>query len=220
MKLQRDFFNRNTVIVAQELLGKYLVRRVVENRTASPKNPKSDFHYPVAKIIRAKIIETEAYCGSDDLACHASKGITPRTKVMFGPPGHAYVYLIYGMYHCLNIVTEKEGYPSAVLIRGCELVKSEARNPKYETISNFKNSNLGFVSNFDIRISNLNLDGPGKLCRGLKKDKRLNDANICLNKELWVEDGEEIPNNKIKRSKRIGVDYAGKWKDKLWRFYL
>src|SRR3989344_7227500 len=103
MKLNREFFNRNTVVVARELLGKYLVRKIG------------------SKIVRAKITETEAYCGPRDLACHASRGMTPRTKVMFGPPGRAYIYLIYGMYHCLNIVTEKEGYPAAVLIRGCEL---------------------------------------------------------------------------------------------------
>src|SRR3989338_6779978 len=109
MKLKRIFFNRNTVTVAKDLLGKYLVRRIGR------------------KIIAAKITETEAYCGQNDLACHASKGITPRTKVMFGPPGHAYIYLIYGMYHCLNIVTEKEGYPSAVLIRGCELANGPGK---------------------------------------------------------------------------------------------
>ena len=169
MKLKRNFFNRDTVIVAQELLGKHLVRKIGN------------------KIVRVKITETEAYCGPTDLACHASKGMTPRTKVMFGLPGHAYIYLIYGMYHCLNIVTEKEGYPAAVLIRGVELE---------------------------------GMDGPGKLCRGFKIDTRFNEADICLSKELWVEDGEEIPKNKIRKSKRIGVEYAGKWKDKLWRFSL
>lgn len=155
--------------MARELLGKYLVRKIG------------------SKIVRAKITETEAYCGPHDLACHASKGMTPRTKVMFGPPGHAYIYLIYGMYHCLNIVTEKEGNPSAVLIRGLELD---------------------------------GMDGPGKLCRGLKIDKTLNGIDICGSRYLWIENGAKVPKNKIKKSKRIGVDYAGKWKDKLWRFYL
>lgn len=169
MRLKRKFFNRDTLIVAQELLGKCLVRKAGN------------------KIIRAKITETEAYCGPNDLACHASKGMTPRTKVMFGPPGHAYIYLIYGMYHCLNIVTEKDGYPAAVLIRGVELD---------------------------------GMNGPGKLCRGLNVDKTLNGMDICAGKELWLEDGEKIPPRRIKRSKRIGVGYAGKWKDKLWRFYI
>src|SRR3989344_3571341 len=121
MKLNREFFNRNTVVVARELLGKYLVRRVVENRAALPNGQKPDFHYPVERVIRAKITETEAYCGPNDLACHASRGMTPRTKVMFGPPGRAYIYLIYGMHHCLNIVTEKERWPAAVLIRAAEI---------------------------------------------------------------------------------------------------
>lgn len=177
MRLKREFFNRNTVIVAKELLGKFLVRKIGN------------------KIIKSKIIETEAYCGTKDLACHASKGsawpagrLTPRTKVMFGPPGHAYIYMIYGMYHCLNFVTEKEGNPSAVLVRGVE-----------------------------------SLNGPGKLCRELKIDKKLNDADIVLSHELWVESASRRMEKrpiKIKKAKRIGVDYAGKWKDKLWRFYV
>ena len=166
MKLKRKFFNRNTVIVAQELLGKYLVRRVG------------------GKVIATRITETEAYCGRNDLACHASKGLTERTRIMFGPPARAYIYLIYGMYHCLNVVTEKEGYPAAVLIRGCELA-----------------------------------NGPGKLCRELKINKKLNGIDLCGSKELWFEDRVERP-AKINKGNRIGVDYAGKWKDKLWRFYI
>ena len=184
MQLKRKFFNRDTVIVARELLGKYLVRKVRN------------------KVIRAKITETEAYCGPNDLACHASKGMTPRTKVMFGPPGHAYIYLIYGMYHCLNIVTEKEGYPAAVLIRTAEIL-----NPKSEFLNKSK-------------IPNPKLSGPGILCRELKIDKTLNGMDICAGKGLWLEDGEKIPRSRIKKSKRIGVEYAGKWKDKLWRFSL
>lgn len=166
----RKFFNQPTVKVAQELLGKFLVRKVGK------------------KIIKAKIIETEAYCGISDLACHASRGLTERTKVMLGPAGFFYVYLIYGMYHCLNIVTEKAGNPSAVLIRAldCE-----------------------------------NCDGPGKLCRKLKIDRNFNGINLTKSNLLWVEDdGIGIKQYQIKKGKRIGVDYAGKWKDKLWRFWL
>ena len=173
MRLKRNFFNRDTLIVARELLGKYLVRKI---------GPK---------IIRAKITETEAYCGPNDLANHASKGMTPRNKVMFGSPGHTYIYLVYGMYHCLNIVTEKKGYPAAVLIRGVELD---------------------------------GMNGPGKICRGLKIDKTLNGIDVSFDKRLWLESASwrrrNIPKNKIKKSKRIGVDYAGKWKDKPWRFTL
>lgn len=173
-RLGKGFFNRDTIIVAQDLLGKYLVRKIGD------------------KTVRAEIVETEAYCGPKDLASHASKGLTPRTKIMFGLPGYAYVYLIYGMYYCLNIVTEKEGYPAAVLIRAVKIP--------------------------DMEIKTLN--GPGKLCRELKIDKNLNGENICLSEGLWLEAGEKIPVKFIKKSKRIGVDYAGKWKDKLWRFLL
>ncbi|MDP3792601.1 MAG: DNA-3-methyladenine glycosylase [bacterium] len=190
MKLKRDFYNRSTLIVARELLGKYLCRKMGN------------------KIVRVKITETEAYCGIKDKACHASKGLTPRTKIMFGPSGHAYVYMIYGIYFCLNFVTEEEGNPSAVLIRKASI--------KYK-VSSIK----------DKRFPNspliLKLDGPGKLCRELKINKKLNEIDICKSKELWIESVSRQTKEKnpiIKRGKRIGVDYAGKWKDKLWRFYV
>ena len=184
MRLKRKFFDRSTVVVARNLLGKYLCRRISD------------------RTVRVKITETEAYCGSSDLACHASKGLTPRTKIMFGRAGHAYVYMIYGMYHCLNVVTGKEGYPSAVLIRAAEIQNSKIKNKNYN--SKFKN-----------------LRGPGILCRELKINRELNGADICSSKELWVEDPiEKIKPSQIKKGKRIGVDYAGKWKDKLWRFYI
>lgn len=176
------------MIVAKELLGKYLCRRIN------------------GKVLRARIMETEAYCGQKDLACHASKGLTERTKVMFGPPGRAYVYLIYGMHHCFNIVTREEGCPEAVLIRGAVV------NQK----SNIKNQN-------DKSKFKIFLNGPGKLCRALKIDRNLNEIDVCKSKALWFESAvwrrEEKP-LRIKRSKRKGVDYAGKWKDKLWRFYV
>jgi DNA-3-methyladenine glycosylase len=168
-KLTRTFFNRPTLKVAKELLGKFLVRKVG------------------GKVIRAMITETEAYCGPKDLACHASKGRTKRTEVMFGPAGHAYVYLIYGMYYCLNIVTEDEGYPAAVLIRAVDAT---------------------------------GVNGPGKLCRFFKIDKAFNGEDLIKSKRLWVEEGIKIKRGQIKRSKRIGVDYAGEYKDKLWRFFL
>ncbi|MFN7088519.1 MAG: DNA-3-methyladenine glycosylase [Candidatus Paceibacteria bacterium] len=182
MRLKTDFFNRDTVTVARDLLGKYLCRRIG------------------GKIIRAKIIETEAYCGQRDLACHASKGLTKRTKVMFGPPGHAYVYLIYGMYHCFNVVTREKGQAEAVLIRAAIIQNAEIKNQNNPKFKFF-------------------LDGPGKLCRTLKIDDSFNSVDLCKSKEIWLEDRGEKP-TKIKRGKRIGVDYAGKWKDKLWRFYL
>src|SRR5579872_7060191 len=101
-KLTREFYNRDTVIVAKELLGKFLIHQSAG----------------IKRI--GRIVEVEAYLGPHDLAAHSAKGRTKRTEVMFGAPGHAYVYLIYGMYHCLNIVTEKEGHASAVLLRALE----------------------------------------------------------------------------------------------------
>ena len=224
MKLNRKFFNRNTVLVSQELLGKILVRKI--GPSASSRQ---------ATIIKAKIIETEAYCGTKDLACHASKGLTERTKVMFGPPGHSYIYMIYGMYHCLNIVTEKEGNPSAVLIRGVELYRGPA--PHYPRrvrsadlhATEIPLSATDFVRPMEpspntgvpTRATPTPLNGPGKLCRELKIDRNLNAVDLTKSDLLWIEDDEiKIKKSQIKKGKRIGVDYAGKWKDKLWRFYL
>src|SRR4029079_14121722 len=105
-KLPRTFYDRETIVVAKELLGKYLVHKI----------------NGIEKI--GKIVEVEAYLGPHDLAAHSSKGLTKRTQVMFGPPGHSYVYLIYGMYYCVNAVTEKEGHASAVLLRALEPIKN------------------------------------------------------------------------------------------------
>ncbi|OGM99554.1 MAG: 3-methyladenine DNA glycosylase [Candidatus Yanofskybacteria bacterium RIFCSPHIGHO2_01_FULL_41_27] len=180
MRLSKKFYNRKTLTVARELLGKYLVRRMGR------------------KTIVGMITETEAYCGSRDLASHASKGMTPRTKTMFGPPGRAYVYMIYGMYYCLNVVTEKDGYPAAVLIRGAEIGTSDKTQE-----------------------TSKKLNGPGKVCREFNIDKKLNGVDICRSREIWIENrNENIKPSHIKRGKRIGVDYAGKWKDKLWRFSI
>jgi DNA-3-methyladenine glycosylase len=136
------------------------------------------------------IIEVEAYVGSEDKACHASKGRTRRTDVMFGPAGIAYVYLIYGMYHCLNVVTEREEFPAAVLIRAIEL---------------------------DGKL----IDGPGRLCRALQIDRNLNRADLTIRESLWFEDrGALVKRGNIEAHPRIGVDYAGAWAKKPWRFRL
>ncbi|MEX1063943.1 MAG: DNA-3-methyladenine glycosylase [Candidatus Paceibacterota bacterium] len=157
--------------VARELVGKFLVRKIN------------------GKTISGMITESEAYCGPHDKACHAHKGRTKRTEVMFGPPGHAYVYLIYGMHNCLNVVTEKKDYPAAVLIRGVKMEDS--------------------------------LNGPGKVCRGFRIDRGLSGEDITKSQNLWLEDrGAEFKPTHIKRSKRIGIDYAEEYTDKLWRFYL
>lgn len=117
MKLAREFYERSPVIVAKELLGKYLIRTNYEESNR------------IITKIEGKIIETEAYLGEKDLASHASKGRTKRTELMFGPPGYAYIYLIYGMYYCLNVVTDKENIASAVLFRGVEVDKRIINGP-------------------------------------------------------------------------------------------
>ena len=170
--LPRIYFNRPTLTVARSLIGKYLIREIDD------------------RILAGKIIEVEAYVGSQDKACHASKGRTQRTEVMFAPSGVAYVYLIYGMYHCLNVVTEREEFPSAVLIRAIEL-----------------NGEL--------------IDGPGRLCRALQIDRSLNRVDLTIGESLWFEDrGILVRKGDVGAHPRIGVDYAGAWAKKLWRFRL
>jgi len=170
--LPRIYFNRPTVTVARSLIGKYVVREID------------------GRILAGKILEVEAYVGPQDKACHASKGRTQRTEVLFGPPGVAYVYLIYGMYHCLNVVTEREEFPSAVLIRAIE-------------------------------IDGELIDGPGRLCRALQIDRRLNRVNLTTGESLWFEDrGALVERGNVKAHTRIGVDYAGEWAKKAWRFRL
>jgi len=165
--LGKNFFNRDTKLVAQELIGKYLVRKVN------------------GKIISAMITETEAYDGFQDKASHAHKGQTPRTSIMFGHPGHFYVYLCYGMYYMLNISTREHGYPAAVLIRGVE-----------------------------------GANGPGKLTKLLKIDRKLNGSEVAKSSGLWLED-RGVKGLKITKTPRIGVNYAGPvWTAKKWRFVL
>ena len=138
-----------------------------------------------------RIVEVEAYLGPHDLAAHSAKGLTQRTKPMFGPPGHAYVYLIYGMYHCMNVVTQPEGVASAVLLRALEPVEHlEGRT-----------------------------QGPGLLCRAMHIDKRLN-AHDLLSDDFYVADDGYPRKLSIVKRPRIGVDYAGHWAKRLLRFYI
>ncbi|MFA5358351.1 MAG: DNA-3-methyladenine glycosylase [Patescibacteria group bacterium] len=184
--ITKSFFNRDTKKVAQELLGKFLIREYND------------------KYYIGIITETEAYCGPNDLASHASRGKTPRTEIMFGPPGHIYIYLIYGMYYCLNIVTEKNNYPAAVLIRSIQAFKP------IKVISssiNFKN-----LKPLDYKITN----GPGKLCKYFYIDKNLNKKSLAV-PYLWIKDSN-IKVKKIKKLPRIGVDYAGCYAKKPWRY--
>ncbi|HNX89621.1 MAG TPA: DNA-3-methyladenine glycosylase [Paludibacteraceae bacterium] len=163
-KLDENFFRRDAVVVACELLGKTLVRFHDDGTTC-----------------RYRITATEAYLGGDDLACHASKGRTPRTEVMFHGGGKIYVYLIYGMYWMLNIVTGVEDHPQAVLICGLNEVK-----------------------------------GSGRVGKLLKIDKSFYGEDLTGSTRIWLEDSETYTNYIYKP--RVGVDYAGEWKDKLWRF--
>lgn len=170
--LSKRYFNRPTLTVARSLVGKYLVR---ENGKGT---------------VSGKIVEVEAYVGCEDKACHASKGRTTRTEVLFGPPGMSYVYLIYGMYHMLNVVTERMEFPAAVLIRAIE-VDGEL------------------------------IDGPGKLCRALEIDQSLNRLDMTNGRSLWFEDrGVRVFSKQVGTFPRIGVDYAGVWAKKPWRFRL
>ena len=180
-KLRREFYNRPTLKVAEELLGKYLV---VNKRD---------------KILSGKIVETEAYIGSDDPACHASRGMTLRNRVMFGPPGYAYIYFTYGMYHCLNLVTEKEGFPAAVLIRAIEPDQGVELMMRRRGTKSIKNLT----------------SGPGKLCQALGLDRSLNGEDLC-SKKIWVED-RGVKGGKIKSSSRVGINQG---KNKKWRFYI
>ena len=168
--LPADFYDRPSLVVARSLLGHYLVRETHKG------------------LLAGRIIEVEAYVGPRDRACHASKGRTRRTEVMFGPPGRAYVYLIYGMYHCLNVVTERLDYPAAVLIRAVEhesrLIDGPGRLCRF----------------FDIDRS-LN-------CHDLTNGHAL----------WIEDRGERISRRHIKAFPRIGVGYAGPWAAKPWRF--
>ena len=172
-KLPREFYNRETTAVARELLGLHLVYRSQN----------------IERI--GKIVEVEAYLGEHDLAAHSSKGLTKRTAVMFGQPGFAYVYLIYGMYHCFNVVTESVGVGAAVLIRAIEP-----------------------ILNITDRAS-----GPGLLCKAMKIDRQCN-AHDLLSDNLFITGKDTESPHHIIETPRIGVQYAKEWAVKPLRFYI
>ncbi|MFZ0828705.1 MAG: DNA-3-methyladenine glycosylase [Verrucomicrobiia bacterium] len=172
-KLPRSFYDRDTITVARELLGKWLVH----------------IAHGVERI--GRIVEVEAYLGPHDLAAHSARGLTERTKVMFGPPGHAYVYFIYGMHHCMNVVTEREGQASAVLLRALEPVKHVPGRT----------------------------GGPGLLCRAMQIDRRLN-AHDLLSDNFFIAAPPPTGPVMIVKRPRVGVDYARHWARRHLRFYL
>jgi len=172
-KLPREFYNRDTIVVARELLGHYIVHR----------------SQCIERI--GKIVEVEAYLGQHDLASHSSKGLTKRTAPMFGLPGYAYVYLIYGMYNCFNVVTESVGIGAAVLIRAIEP-----------------------IANITERTQ-----GPGLLCKAMMINRCFN-AHDLLSDELFITDADYEAPEHIIATPRIGVHYAKEWAIKPLRFYI
>jgi DNA-3-methyladenine glycosylase len=185
-RLPRKFFSRPALQVARELLGTRLVRLEDGGRTAGI------------------IVEAEAYSGEEDLGCHASAGYTPRTRVMYGPPGHAYVYFTYGMHWMLNFVVEAEGFPAAVLIRaivpteGLERMATRRAGRRGEEWTN----------------------GPGKICQAMAINKALNGADLCVPRaELFVEYGESISDSSVTIGPRVGLySVPEPWKSIPWRF--
>lgn len=170
-KIGHSFYQRDAKKLAQDLIGSILVRCVR------------------GREYKARIVETEAYAGPQDLASHSSKGRTKRTEVMFGPAGHAYVYLVYGMYEMFNIVAGRTGSGQAVLIRAAE------------PLGGWK----------------ADLSGPGKLTRAFHITRSVNGLDLTGDTLYLVVYPNRRP--RTRRAKRIGVEYAGEWKDKLLRFY-
>ena len=169
--LPHSFYERPARVVARALLGKVLVHGARAGR----------------------IVETEAYVGAHDLACHAARGKTPRTRILWGPPGRAYVYFVYGMHWCFNAVTELEGRPGAVLVRGLEP-----------------------LAGFDGPVR---LDGPARLCRALHITGAENGADLVTS-ALRILDAPAVPGREVERGPRIGVDYAKEWADRPLRFWV
>lgn len=184
MRLEREFYTRDTLTVAKELLGKVLVHETPDG------------------VYKGKIVETEAYCGTKDKAAHAYSGIpTKRTQVQFNQGGYAYVYMIYGIYFCLNIVTEQEGVPECVLIRALEPVSGISlmeRNRKTQKLKNL-------------------CSGPGKLCQAMEIGRKENGKDLCQGR-FYIEKMEKEETFSINQSPRVGIDYAEEARTFPWRF--
>ena len=189
MRLSHDFFSKDTLAVARLLLGRPLVHCFDGHRLAG------------------RIVEVEAYIGEEDKGCHASVGRTQRNEVMFGPPGHAYVYFTYGMHWMFNVVTEPEGFPAAVLIRALEPAEG-----------------IGIMARNRHGHNGVNLcSGPAKLTQALGITRALNGADLCVRRgaELWIEDSPPVPDADMATSPRIGLNNTPEpWKSILWRFYI
>jgi DNA-3-methyladenine glycosylase len=182
-RLERPFFARDTVSVARALLGQRLVR-VVDGARLS-----------------GLICEVEAYAGPDDAASHAYRR-TPRSAIMYGPPGHAYVYFIYGMYFCLNAVTEADGHPGAVLLRA--ILPLDGIETMRERRPGVRDSQLS--------------DGPGKLCTALGISAAQNGLDLCTSEELFLETGAAVPDAAVTVTPRVGVRGDAGAVSRPWRF--
>jgi DNA-3-methyladenine glycosylase len=191
-KLSREFYSRDTETVAKELLGKILIHEVDGKRFSG------------------KIVETEAYLGIKDKAAHSYGGRrTPRVEVMYGKAGFSYVFIIYGMYYCFNVVTQKEEIPEAVLVRALEPIENLdiiANNRFKKDYNDLTKTQIKSLTN-----------GPGKLCDALRINKTLNGEDLCDNRLYIVDNDEEF---NIVTDKRIGIDYAEEARDYLLRFYI
>lgn len=172
-RLPESFYRRETLAVARDLLGRELCRRG-----------------PDGSVARGRIVEVEAYDGPEDRASHAFRGPTARNRPMFEAGGRAYVYLVYGVHYCFNVVTGEAGYPAAVLVRAASIP-----------------SRPGAAS------------GPGRLARAFGIDRTLDGASLS-GREIWLEPGEAPPRGRVLSTPRIGVDYAGEWAGKPYRFVV
>jgi DNA-3-methyladenine glycosylase len=190
MILERKFYERDPLVVAKELLGKILVHETPEGITSG------------------MIVETEAYLGPEDKASHAyGNRRTGRTEIQFGPKGHAYVYLIYGMYYCFNVISGTiPGKPEAVFFRSIEPLEGIKLMKKRRPAAKGKITNL--------------TNGPSRLCMAMCITKKQNGTDLCLPPFYIKDDGVRVADGDIVQAARIGVDYADEWKTMLWRFYI
>ena len=172
-RLRNEFYTRPTLEVARDLLGCRLCRRLDSGQ-----------------VLRGRVVEVEAYDGPKDRASHAHRGRTERNAAMFRSGGIAYVYLVYGVHHCLNVVAGEEGYPAAILLRATE-------SP----------------------LEGVSASGPGRLTRAYGIDRSFDGASLC-HRELWLERGSGVADGEVKRTPRIGVDYAGSWSRRHYRFVI
>ena len=194
MIIDKEFYNRSAIDVANDLLGKVLVREVD------------------GRILKGKIVETESYIGAIDKACHAYNGRrTKRTEILYSDCGVAYVYFIYGLYHCFNVVTNEKDVAEAVLIRAIEPLN------EFDYISQVRYKKQ-FKELSKTQIKNLT-NGPSKLCLAYLIDKDLNGDKLYEQGKIYLEESEEN-DFEIVKTKRIGIDYAEEAKDFLWRFFI